>query len=96
MGLDATRRRRRLGSLMLLVAVSMLVGGQTILKNRLKDFSFLLYWFFCFLFTAAAIFVAYMDMVAVQRRSRREARELLDATLTDIQKDAQKKPRNPR
>jgi hypothetical protein len=93
MASDATARRRRLGALMLLAALGMLVAGQTILKTRLKDLGFLLYWLLCFILTAAAILVAYLDALALQRRSRREARELLETTLSEIESDAKKKPR---
>jgi hypothetical protein len=98
MGVDATKRRRRFGALMLLAALGMLVAGQTILKNRLKDFGFLVYWLFCFIFTGAAIVAAFLDARSLQRRSRREARELIETTFTQIQKDAkERRPgRNPK
>jgi hypothetical protein len=88
---DATVRRRRLGALMLLAALAMLVAGQTILKTRLKDLGFLLYWLLCFILTGAAILVAYLDALALKRRSKREARELLETTLSEIESDAKKK-----
>ena len=92
MASDAISRRRRLGALMLLAALGMLVAGQTLFKTRLKDTGFLIYWLVCFLFTAAAILVAYLDAVALQRRSRREARDLLQTTLNEIEKDAKTRP----
>ena len=95
MGLDATARRRRLGVLMLLAASVMLVAGETVLKNRLKDVGFLLYWVGCLVFTGMALIVAYLDARSQQRRGRREARELLQNTLDDIQKDASKKLSRP-
>ena|SRR5579864_524310 len=95
MGLDATTRRRRFGVLMLAAALLMLVAGQTVLKNRLKDLGFLMYWLGCLVFTAIAIVVAYIDARSLQRRGRREARELLENTLGEIQKDATKKPVRP-
>jgi membrane protein implicated in regulation of membrane protease activity len=93
MGLDATARRRWLGALMLLTALGMLVAGETVLKNRLKDLAFLLYWLLCFAFTSLAIVMAYLDVRALQRRTRREAHELLQTTLKDIQTEARSKPR---
>jgi hypothetical protein len=92
MAVDATAKRRRFGAVLLLAALVMLIAGQTILKSRLKDLGFLLYWLACFFLTGGAILVAYLDAVALQRRSRREARELLESTLDKIQKDATKKP----
>jgi 4-hydroxybenzoate polyprenyltransferase len=91
MALDATARRRWFGSLMLLAALAMLVGGETILKDRLSPLAFLFYWFVCFALAGLAIFTAYLDMRALQRRSRQEQRDLLDATLKDIEKDAKGK-----
>jgi hypothetical protein len=95
MALDAAARRRCYGALILLAALLMLIAGQTFLKNQLSGLGFLLYWLVCLLLTGAAIFVAYVDVVALQRRSRREARELLESTLSEIESEAKKKPRQP-
>lgn len=92
MGSDATTRRRRFGVLLLLAALGMLVAGETILKGHLGDLGFLLFWLVCLVFTGAAILVAYFDARAVQRRTRREARELLQNTLSSIETDARQKP----
>jgi membrane protein implicated in regulation of membrane protease activity len=92
MGLDAIGRRRRFGVIILLAAVGMLIGGETFLKGQLSGVGFLVYWLLCFVFTGMAIVVAYVDARAVQRRTRREARELLETTLTRIETDAKKKP----
>jgi hypothetical protein len=94
MRLDATTRRRWFGALMLLCAVGLLVAGETILKGRLDGMGFLLYWMICFLCTGLAIVTAYVDAKALQMKSRREARELLESTLSNIQHDAQNKPRS--
>lgn len=91
MGLDATARRRAFGVLMLLAALAMLIVGQTVLKNSLQGFGFIVYWLLCFVFTGLAVLVALLDARAVQRRSRREARELVENTLGEIQK-ARKRP----
>ena len=93
MAADAIARRRRLGAVLLLAALALLVAGQTILKNRLHDLAFLLYWLACFLLTGGAIVVAYLDALALRHRTRREARELLQSTLNEIETDARKKPR---
>ena len=92
MGLDATARRRWLGALMLLAAILMLAAGETILKARLHDFAFLIYWSICFFCTGMAIFMAYLDARVLQQRSRRQARELLESTLKQIERDARATP----
>jgi hypothetical protein len=92
MGLDATARRRWLGALMLLGALGLLIAGETILKGRLDGMIFLAYWGLCFVLTGLAIVTAYLDARALQSRTQREARELLETTLTNIQADAEKKP----
>lgn len=95
MGPDATARRRRFGVLMLMAALLMLVAGETVLKSRLKDLGFLLYWLGCLVFTGIAIVVAYIDARSLQLRGRREARKLLENTLDEIQNDAAKKTFRP-
>jgi cation transport ATPase len=92
MGLDATGRRRLTGALILMAALAMLIAGQTVLKSRLHDVIFLVYWLICFVLTGAAILVAYLDARALQRKTRREARELIETTLNHIETDARKKP----
>src|SRR5689334_7440296 len=92
MGLDATARRRWIGGLLLVAALGMLISGQTFLKNYLKNLGFLLYWLLCLVLTATAIIVAYLDARAVQNRTRKEARELLQNTLTKIEQDAKQRP----
>ena len=70
----------------------MLVAGETVLKPRLKDLSFLVYWLICLVLTGLAILVAFLDASAVRRRTRREARDLLESTLGRIEADAKHKP----
>jgi hypothetical protein len=91
MGLDATARRRLFGTLFLLAALGLLIVGQTVLKNRLSDLAFLIYWMVCFFCTVGAILVAYLDVRALNRRSRREAHDLLHSTISEIESDAKKK-----
>ena len=96
MGLEPATRRRWLGGLMLLAALAMLIAGETVLEHRLSGAGFLLYWLLCLVFTGGAIMVAYMDVRAVQRKSRLEARELLEKTLHKIETDVRQKPRQSR
>jgi len=93
MGLDATARRRWLGGIALLAALVMLIGGETALKGRLSPLAFVFYWLICFALTSVAIFMAFLDVRAVQRQTRQEQRDLLDSTLRKIEKDAKSKPR---
>jgi len=73
----------------------MLVGGETVFKDRLGPGAFLAYWSGCFVLTILAIIVALMDFRALQRRIRHEQRDLLDSTLKEIESDARTKPRKP-
>ena len=93
MALNTTTRRRWLGGLFLGSAVVMLVLGQTLLQNRLRDLAFLAYWMTCFAFTGLAVAIALMDARENKRRLKEERRDLLQTTLKDIQSDAQKRRR---
>lgn len=73
----------------------MLIAGETVLKTRLTNVGFLLYWLLCLALTGGAIVVAYLDVRAVQQRGRREARELLETTLSQIERDARTRPPGP-
>jgi membrane protein implicated in regulation of membrane protease activity len=95
-GLDVTARRRWIGALLLLAAMAMLVAGETLLKGRLRGLAFLLYWLLCFIFTGAAIIVAWLDARAVHSKSRREARELIEKTLGKIESDVRERPHRNR
>jgi len=96
MGLDATARRRWLGALVLLAALAMLIAGQTVLKDRLNDpKTFVVYWLLCFGFTGSAIFIAFLDVRALQHRTREEQRNLVHRTLEEIETDAREKVKQP-
>ena len=95
MGADATTRRRVIGAIFLLIAVAMLIAGDTLLKPSLKEIGYLVYWLICFVFTGLAILVAYLDVRALAQRSRREARDLIQSTLGKIETDARKKAPSP-
>src|SRR6266478_3997950 len=93
MGLNATTRRRWFGALTLLAAPGMLIAGETFLKAHLGPLAFLFYWLVCFGLTGLAIFIAFLDARALQRRTRQQARDLLETTLKEIEADARTKPR---
>ena len=88
MGNSSDSWRRKLGIAFVVVPGGMLILGQTALKSSLDGFAFLVYWLVCFVFTFAAIFLALMDMRAVRRQTREEARALLEKTLQDVERNA--------
>jgi len=94
MGWDVNVWRRGVGVFVLMAALAMLVAGETVLKDRLKDLQFLGYWFLCFCFTAMAFLVAILDARALRRRARQQRRALLTSTFDDIQ--AKARSRSPR
>jgi len=80
--------RRWFGLFFLSLAFGFLIWGQTVLRDRLKGIPFLVYWFCCFLFTAAAIVIALLDVRATRKRVRREHDELIHRTLEEIEQDS--------
>jgi hypothetical protein len=95
MALDATARRRWFGASALLAALAMLILGETVLHERLRDLAYLAYWLVCFAFTGLAILAAVLDVRALQHRTRQEKRDLLETTLKEIETEAQTRPRRP-
>lgn len=93
MASNATVRRRWLGVFFLIGAVLMLMAGQTVLRNQLRDLTFLIYWLACFGLTGLAVGVALLDARENRRRLRQERRDLLETTLKDIQSAAQQRRR---
>jgi len=96
MGLDATARRRWFGAIVLALALSMLVLGQTILQDKLGKVAFVFYWAICFIFTGLAIVVAFRDVKAVKNEVRSEQRTLLESTLKEIESEARDKEKRAR
>ena len=86
MGNAIDSRRRKFGVICLAVPAAMLILGQTAFKSSLDGAAFLAYWFICFLFTLAAMFIALLDIRSVQRQSREETRQLLQKTLGEIER----------
>ena len=95
MALDATARRRWFGAVVLLAALGMLICGETVLKGKLGDLTFIVYWLVCFALTGLAIVVAFLDARALQRRIRQEQRDLFETTLRQIQSEARTRPHRP-
>jgi membrane protein implicated in regulation of membrane protease activity len=88
MALDATARRRWFGAVVLLAALAMLICGETVLKGRLGDLTFIGYWLVCFALAGLAIVVAFLDARALQRQTRQEQRDLFETTLKQIETEA--------
>jgi hypothetical protein len=72
----------------------MLVLGETLLRQSLSKYAFVLYWLVCLVCTALAIFFAFLDVAGVQRQAREEQRELLEKTIREIAR--QKKAKTDR
>ncbi len=77
--------------LFLVLALGMLIAGETVIKDRLPPTLFLVYWLGCFAFTMLAIITAFRDVRALQAKAIKEQRGLLDSTLRDIEIDARQK-----
>ena len=88
-------RRRWWGILFLGTAVAMLVAGETVLRNRLGQWQFLIYWLVCLVFTALAMWVAFLDAAALRERMRSERRSLLEQMLEDVASDKRKSRDKP-
>ena len=86
-------KRRALGILFLVLALGMLLAGETVLQGRLSSSLFVLYWLACFVFTMLAMIVALRDLRALQSKARKEQRGLLDDTIEKIVTDAKTKER---
>ena len=95
MALDATARRRWFGALVLLAALGMLIGGETVLKGEADGLAFVFYWLVCFGFTGLAILVALLDARALRRRTSQEHLNLFETTLKELRTDV-KNGRRPR
>ena len=89
--MDATARRRWFGAMFLLAALALLLCGETLLKGRMSNLFFLIYWLVCLVLTGLAIAVAFADVRALQRRIREEQRQLFEATLRKIEKEKREK-----
>ena len=71
--IEGVVKRRALGVLFLVLALGMLVAGETVLQDKLSSSLFVLYWLACFVFTMLAMIVALRDLRALQSKARKEA-----------------------
>ena len=76
--------RRAFGAVCLLVAVAMLLLGESKPASN-QDTGFVFYWGACFVFAALAMGAAILDLGAVRREARRQQHDLLETTLLDIE-----------
>lgn len=88
--------RRWIGGVCLVLAIGLLIAGETLFEGWLGPFGFVLLWTVCFVLTAAAIVIAFADARATTARTVREQRELFDSTLKKIQDEAAHRERRRR
>jgi hypothetical protein len=91
MSLSATARRRWFGALVLLLALGMLVAGETVLRGRFPSSAFLFYWLICLVLTVLAIAVAFRDVKESARKALQDQKDLLETTLKEIETEAKGK-----
>ena len=91
--MNTKTRRRWFGSLCLLVAIVMLVAGETVLKGRLTALEFVAYWLVCFVATVLAICAALLDARAVREEAHAEQRALIENAVRKIQEEEARKAR---
>ena len=93
MRFDRVIQRRVIGAIFVLLAIAMLICGQTIPPGRLSPLGFLMYWLICLVFTCLAIVIAFRDARDMQQKVQREHRALLDETLKTMEGEARAKKR---
>lgn len=79
--------RRCTGAFFLTIAILMMAAGQTILSDKLKDISYVLFYLVCFIFTFLAALTALLDFWVVRKRVRKEERELIQQTMLKLKKE---------
>jgi hypothetical protein len=81
--------RRWVVGIFLLIAVAMVVCGETVLKSRLRQETFLYYWMVCIFFTGLTFIAALVDLWIIRRRARRERLDLLKKTFSGLDLDVE-------
>jgi hypothetical protein len=76
-------RRRWFGLLFLLLALGMVVWGQTWLQPHLRGLGFVVYWLVCLGWTLSALIIALADARATRRQLRQKQADLLREALGD-------------
>ena len=98
MGKKSGARRRWIGAIFLMMAIGMLIAGETVLRERLQQPGWLLFWVLViFACTCFAVLIAFLEFSVVRHRAREEQRALLENTLKDIvrEKEARARQRPP-
>jgi hypothetical protein len=88
-------RRRWWGLFCLTLAAGLVVWGQTVLRDRLVGWGFILYWVICLAFTTLAVLIALLDVQAVRRRLRRQHLDLVERTMHDVDRLPAPPPAKP-
>jgi uncharacterized membrane protein HdeD (DUF308 family) len=84
----ASKFRRWLAGVCLVLALFMLALGLTVLADRLKQSNpFLVYWGVCACFTGLAAITALLDMMLLRRELRHRQQALIEQTLRDAKSD---------
>lgn len=91
MTINTKTRRRWFGALCLLVAITMLVAGETVLQGRLGALAYLAWWLGCFVVTVLAACAALLDARAVRQESSDAQRALFESTLEKIREEKARK-----
>ena len=78
-------RRRSVGLFFLLLAVVMVIWGQTVLKQYLVQLGYVLYWLACIFCLMVAMFMALLDLWVMGRRNRHQQEELYKRTMMEIE-----------
>jgi hypothetical protein len=81
----ADARRRSFGLVVLMVAVAMVVWGQTLLKPFLLGLGFIFYWLACLLCVTIVMATALVDIWVIRRRIRRHREEMFKQALMEIE-----------
>ena len=81
----ADARRRSVGLFFLLLAVVMVIWGQTLLKPYLQQLTYVLYWLVCMFCLLVAVAMALLDLWVMRRRNRCQQEELYKRALMEIE-----------
>ncbi len=91
---NADRRRRWFGLFYLIVAIGMVIWGQTLLSAHLNGLTYLIYWITCFVFTLLAMLTAALDLWVIRLRQRRSENDAAREALKSSAPPEVSKPRD--
>ncbi len=80
---DFPSKKRWLSGLCLVIALLMLILGQTVFVHSLQGRTFILYWLACFALTGLAAIVALVDFFSLQRQARMKQREIIEEVFSE-------------